>query len=122
MPSGIPAGGCFLLGSLGFSALDGKANGLLGSPLAAFQINAPEIFPERLDGGDFAVFGTTRFERLCAVEGEASALRSGIGEDNLNPFGRGSDVLDFGCTDGQVEVRADQHGCPAGEGGEAQEG
>ena len=70
----------------------------MGAPLAALQINAPEVVPQGLDCGDLTVFGAVCFERLGAVEGEAAVLRSGIGEDNLNPFGRGSDLLDFGVT------------------------
>ena len=85
------------------------------------DIDAPEVFPERLDGFDFAVFAACSFERSGAVEGEAAVLRSGIGEDDLQEFRRGSDVLNLGGSQGEVEIRTHKHGAGGIQRCEAQE-
>ena len=89
--------------------------------LAALDIDTPEVFPEGLDSLDFAVFAAGGFEGLGAVEGEAAALRSGIGEEDLQELRRGSDVLNLGGSQGEVEIRTHKNGAGGIQRSETQE-
>ena len=73
-------GELLLFGGFGFWSADGETDGLRLAPLAALEIDAPEVVPEGLHGGDFAIFGTLGSEGFGAVEGKAAILCAGVGE------------------------------------------
>ena len=74
------------------------------APLAAAQVDLPEIFSSGFDRNDFAIFGSLGFQRFFAEEGESAILCAGIGEFDLQRIGLSTDIVDLRCSDGEVEI------------------
>ena len=66
-PGGSLRGELFLLCGFGFRGADRETDRLGLAPLAAFEVHAPEVFTEGLNGGDFAIFGALCGEGLGAT-------------------------------------------------------